>query len=463
MSDFQKSIKKPVNITGRGLHTGLDVTITFKQAPVNHGIRFKRIDLESNPVIEANPDYVIATSRGTTLSKNGTKVTTVEHCLAALAGLEIDNIMIEIDGPEVPILDGSSSPFISLFEKAGVVEQDAEKNYFELDKVIQWHDREKGIEMLAIPNDKFEVSTLIDYDSDVLRPQFAELKDIKEFKEGFAGCKTFVFLHELEQLIKHGLIRGGDLENAIVFVDKMISQEELDRLSEFFNKPRVEVKEQGVLNNTEFKYFNEPARHKLLDVIGDLNLIGRPLKAKIIATRPGHYSNVEFAKKIKKYIKEKETTSAIPHYDPDKEPLYDINDIKRILPHRPPFLLVDKIIEMSRNHVVGVKNITMNEPFFVGHFPKEPIMPGVLQVEAMAQAGGIFILSTVPDPENYTTLFAKIEHARFRKKVVPGDTLVFILELITPLRRGISNMKGTAYVGNKIVMEAELTAQIIKK
>lgn len=463
MSKKQRTIKNSVSITGRGLHSGLDVKMTFKKAGENHGIKFQRTDIESKPIIEAEPELVVDTSRGTTLAKNGQKVTTIEHCMAALAGLEIDNILIEIDSAEAPILDGSAEPYLKKLLEAGIEEQNEEKNYFELKENIILRDDKNEIEMIAMPNDHFEVSTMIDYDSAVLRPQYAHMKDISDFKEEFASSKTFVFLHELEPLIKHGLIRGGDLENAIVFVDKLISQEELDRLASFFNKPRVEVKDQGILNNIELQYENEPARHKLLDVVGDLYLVGRPLKAKIISTKPGHYYNVEFAKKIRKHISDQEKKNEIPTYDPNKAPIFDIIDIRKILPHRSPFLLVDKITEMSENHVVGVKNVTMDQPFFVGHFPKEPLLPGVLQVEAMAQAGGILVLSSVPDPENYITYFVKIENARFRHKVVPGDTLIFKLELTAPIRRGMCQMKGMAYVGNKLVMEALLVAQIVKK
>jgi len=463
MSKKQRTIINPVSLTGRGLHSGLDVTLTFRKAEENHGIKFQRTDIESQPVIEAEPELVVDTSRGTTVAKNGHKVTTIEHCMAALAGLEIDNVLIEIDSAEAPILDGSSGPYVNKLLEAGIEEQSQEKNYFELQENLVFKDEKNNIEMIAMPNDHFEVSTMIDYDSSVLRPQFAHLKDISDFKDNFASSKTFVFLHELEPLIKHGLIRGGDLENAIVFVDKIISQEELDRLASFFNKPRVEVQAQGILNNIELQYENEPARHKLLDVVGDLYLVGRPLKAKIISTRPGHFSNVEFAKKIRKHIAEKEKQQDIPTYDPNKEPIFDIIDIRKILPHRSPFLLVDKITEMSEHHVVGVKNVTMDEPFFVGHFPKEPLLPGVLQIEAMAQAGGILVLSSVPDPENYITYFVKIDNARFRHKVVPGDTLIFRLELTAPIRRGMCQMKGMAYVGRKLVMEAQLVAQIVKK
>mgnify|MGYP006278752837 CR=1 FL=1 len=463
MSKKQRTIKNSVSLSGRGLHSGVDVTLTFQKAEENHGIKFKRTDIETQPVIDADPELVVDTSRGTTLAKNSYKVTTIEHCMAALAALEIDNVLIEINAAEAPILDGSAKPFLDKLQEAGIEEQQEEKNYFELQENLILRDEEQNIEMIAMPGDHFEVSTMIDYNSSVLRPQYAHMKDISQFAEEFASSKTFVFLHELEPLIKNGLIRGGDLDNAIVFVDKIISQEELDRLSKFFNKPRVEVKDQGILNNIELLYQNEPARHKLLDVVGDLYLVGRPIKAKIITTKPGHYYNVEFAKKIKNHIRETEKASEIPSYDPNKEPIFDINAIRKMLPHRSPFLLVDKITEMSENHVIGVKNVTMDEPFFVGHFPKEPLLPGVLQVEAMAQAGGILVLSSVPDPENYITYFVKIDKARFRHKVVPGDTLIFKLELMAPIRRGMCQMKGTAYVGKKLMMEAELVAQIVRK
>ncbi|MCF8232385.1 MAG: bifunctional UDP-3-O-[3-hydroxymyristoyl] N-acetylglucosamine deacetylase/3-hydroxyacyl-ACP dehydratase [Bacteroidales bacterium] len=463
MSKKQRTIKNPVSLTGRGLHSGLDVTMTFKPAPEDQGILFKRMDVDAQPVIEAIPELVVDTSRGTTIAKNGRNVTTIEHCMAALAGMEVDNVLIEIDGYEAPIFDGSSKPYVDKLMEAAVIEQEKEKNYFELKENIILKDEENNIEMIAMPNDHFEVSTMIDYNSSVLRPQYAHMKNIEEFAEEFSSSKTFVFLHELETLIQNGLIKGGDLDNAIVFVDKLIGQEELDRLSSFFNKPRVEVKDQGILNNIDLQYENEPARHKLLDVVGDLYLIGRPLKAKIITTKPGHHYNVKFAGMIKKHIKENEEKKKIPTYDPNKEPIFDIIEIRRMLPHRSPFLLVDKITEMSDDHVVGVKNVTMDEPFFVGHFPKEPILPGVLQIEAMAQAGGILVLSSVPDPENYVTYFIKIDNARFRSKVVPGDTLIFKLELMAPIRRGICQMQGIAYVGNKLVMEAQLVAQIVKK
>ncbi|MGM0566450.1 MAG: bifunctional UDP-3-O-[3-hydroxymyristoyl] N-acetylglucosamine deacetylase/3-hydroxyacyl-ACP dehydratase [Bacteroidota bacterium] len=462
MKNLQKTIKNTVSIAGRGLHSGLNVTLHFEPAPENHGIVFQRTDIEGQPFIKADAALVSDTSRGTTLKNNGVKIQTVEHCLAALTAYEIDNVLIKTDGEECPILDGSAKPYAGLIEEAGIKTQSEEKNYFELQETLTYKDEKSGVEFIAIPSDHYEIKTMVDFDSKVLKPQYAHMHHLHQFKDEFLDAKTFVFLHELEPLIKHNLIKGGDLENALVFVEHLISEEKLKWLADFFDKHDVKVEEQGILNNTDLKYQNEPARHKLLDVVGDLALVGRPLKAKIIATRPGHESNVAFGRIIKKHIKETEETSDIPHFTSDQEPVYDINDIKKMLPHRPPFLLVDKIMEVSDKHVIGMKNATMNEPFFVGHFPNEPVMPGVLQVEAMAQTGGILVLSTVPDPENYVTYFAKIDKVRFRKKVVPGDTIIFKLELIAPIRRGICQMQGTAYVGNKIVMEAELVAQIVK-
>ncbi len=464
MTNKQKTIQNSVSISGKGLHSGLDVTMTFHPAEENHGIKFQRVDIDEKPLINADANLVTDTSRGTTLTQKGHTVTTVEHCMAALSGLEIDNVLIEIDSVETPILDGSAKPYVDLLLQAGVKEQEADKNHFELKEIIKYQDANNpDIELIAIPNDHFEVRTIIDYNSKVLKPQYAHLKDIKDFNEHYAACKTFVFLRELQPLIDMGLVKGGDLENAIVYVDDVLEDEQLNKLKTFFNKPDVKVESEGVLNNIELKYDNEAARHKLLDIVGDLNLVGRPLKAKIIATKPGHKANTELAKLLKKHIEKVEEANKIPHYDVNKAPIYDINDIKRMLPHRPPFLLIDKIIEMGETHVVGVKGVTMNEPFFKGHFPNNPVMPGVLQIEAMAQVGGILVLSTVPDPENYSTLFARIDNVRFRQPVVPGDTLVFKLELTAPVRRGICQMKGLAYVGNKLVVEANLVAQIAKK
>ncbi len=458
----QKTINKPVTVSGTGLHTGQDVTLTYKPAPVNFGYKFKRIDIENSPLVPADADYVSDTSRGTSLEYKGVRVGTVEHVLAAVFGLGIDNILIELDGGESPIMDGSSKLFVDALLSAGIVEQDAEKEYIDITNNITYVDAEKKVEMVIIPSREFKISVLIDYELKVLNTQFASLYKLDDFQTEIAPCRTFVFLHELEYLLNNNLIKGGDVNNAIVFVNRVISKEELERLAGLFNKPSVEVLAEGILNNVELFFKNEPARHKLLDVIGDLSLVGKRFRGHVIVSRPGHSSNVEFAKLIKKQIKHELLKKEVPQFDLSKPPLYDINQIKNILPHRHPFLLIDKIIEMSEKHVVGLKNVTMNEHFFVGHFPNEPVMPGVLQIEAMAQTGGIMALSSVPDPQNYATYFMKIDNVRFRNKVVPGDTIIFKLDLLSPIRRGLCHMKGIAYVGMKIVMEAEMLAQIVK-
>ena len=408
MSEKQKTIKAPVSVSGTGLHTGNSVTLTFRPAPEGHGFKFKRTDIDSDVLVPADVDYVVDTSRGTSIEHKGSRFDTIEHVLAALAGLEIDNVLVEMDQSETPILDGSSRIYVEKLLEVGIVEQSAPRLFYELTSNVTYGNAENKVEMIAIPAHEFQLSVMIDYDSHVVPPQNAILRKIQHFKDDIAPCRTFVFLHELEILLSNNLIKGGDLNNAIVFVDRAISQEELDRLAKVFNKPRVEVLKEGILNNLELKFTNEPARHKLLDMIGDLALIGRPLKAHVIASRPGHFSNVQFAKLIKKQIQKEIKGEAVPRFDLTLPPLYDINQIQKILPHRPPFLLVDRILEMSDLHVVGLKNVTMNESFFVGHFPGEPVMPGVLQVEAMAQIGGIFVLSFVPDPENYLTFFLKI-------------------------------------------------------
>lgn len=463
MSVKQKTLKESVTISGAGLHTGKEVTLTLNPAPENHGFKFCRIDLPEKPIIEADADLVVDTSRGTSIERNGVRVSTIEHVLAALTGMDLDNILIDLDCPETPILDGSSRYYVEAISKTGIVEQNADRDYFVVEEVIRYYDEKKDAELLLIPDKDYKLSVMIDYNTKVLGTQNAYLQNLQDFAPEISNCRTFVFLHELEYLIQHNLIKGGDLSNAIVFVNRMISKDELDRLATFFNKPHVEVLQEGIINNLELHFNNEPARHKLLDVIGDLTLAGMRIKGHVIASKPGHSSNTHFAKMIKHHFQGRKLQSQSPKYDPNTAPLYDINEIKRLLPHRPPFLLVDKILRMNEKEVVGLKNVSMNEGFFVGHFPEEPVMPGVLILEAMAQTGGILVLSSVPDPENYITYFLKIDNVKFRQKVVPGDTLIFQLELITPVRRGICHMRGTAYVGNKITTEAELMAQIVKK
>ena len=459
--DKQCTIKEKAELTGTGLHTGKPVHLAFLPAPENHGRKFCRTDLENKPIIPADVDYVVDTSRGTTLGKNGVFVYTVEHVLAACTGLGIDNVLVEIDGPEMPILDGSSRLIVEALQKAGKAEQSAERKYFEITENIVYTDPKTNSEIIAIPSDDFRISVMIDFGYKVLGTQNARLDHIDQFAAEIAPCRTFVFLHELEYLLNNNLVKGGDLNNAIVFMNKAVSQQELDRLAKLFDKPSVEVKPEGILNNLDLYFDNEPARHKLLDVIGDISLAGLPLKGHIIATKPGHHANTEFARMLKEQIRNKAVHDK-PKYDIYKEPLHDINEIMKILPHRPPFLLIDKIMEITDQYVIGIKNVTMNEQFFVGHFPQEPVMPGVLLTEAMAQVGGIFSISQMPDKGNYSTYFMKIEEAKFRHKVVPGDVLVFRLDLISPIRRGLCHMKGYATVGDKIVMEATLLAQITK-
>ena len=462
MSAKQITIKHPVTISGIGLHTGLPINLTFKPAPENHWFKFKRIDLDGQPLIDADVDNVVDTSRGTTLMQNNAKVSTTEHALAALVGLEIDNVLIELDGPEVPIMDGSSNSFVEALLSAGRVEQNAPRKVFVLNENLTFEEPARNVEMLAVPSPDYRLTVMVDYNSPVLGTQHAQLHKLEEFKNDIAPCRTFCFLHELEMLVTHNLIKGGDLNNAIVVVDKPISQAKLDDLARLFNKPSVQIKEKGILNNVQLHFQNEPARHKLLDIIGDLALIGQPIQGHILAARPGHAANVEFAKKIKALIKGESDPKA-RRFDANAPAVADINKISSLLPHRYPFLLIDKILELSDHHVVGVKNVTMNEWFFQGHFPNNPIMPGVLQIEAMAQVGGILVLSTVPDPENYLTYFMKISQARFKQKVLPGDTLIFNLKLLSPIRRGLCHMKGEAIVGDKVVMEAEMLAQIVRK
>lgn len=463
MKEFQRTLKNPVSLVGVGLHTGEKVNITLLPAAENHGYRFQRMDVEGQPVIKADADLVISTERGTTLEQNNVRVHTTEHVLAALYGMQIDNCLIQIDGPEMPIMDGSSLPFVHAIEEAGALEQKAEREYFEIRKVIPWEDLDKGIEMLAVPSNEFRLTVMVDYRTPVLGTQHATMYHIGEFKSEIAACRTFVFLGELEQLARKGLIKGGDLDNAIVLVEReQVNDKELAELAKLLGKEKLEVQVRGigVLNSTNLKYYNEPARHKLLDIVGDLALVGKPIKGHILAARPGHSGNVSFAKILKDIIRKEQ---GMKFFDINAPALYDINKIEKTLPHRYPFLLVDRILTITEKGIVGYKNVTMNENYFTGHFPGNPVMPGVLQVEAMAQCGGIFALSTVPDPENYMTYFMKIDNVRFRNKVIPGDVLVMELELITPIRRGIVHMKGTCYVNGNIVTEAEMMAQIIKE
>lgn len=457
----QQTIQNEVTLSGVGLHTGKEVNITFKPATENTGYVFKRIDLEGEPVIEANVNYVVNTQRGTNLEKNGVKIQTSEHVLAACVGLELDNIIIELDASEPPIMDGSSKYFVEALEKAGIKEQDAEKEEFVVNHVISYKDEKSGSEILVMPSDHYKITTMVDFGTKVLGTQNAAIEHVSEFKEKIANARTFSFLHELEALLQHGLIKGGDLNNAIVYVDKEIGEETLQHLRKAFNKKDISVKPNGILDNLTLHYPNEAARHKLLDVMGDLALIGTRIRGKVIATKPGHFVNTQFAKKLAKLIKE-EKRNKVPKVDLNSKPLMDINDIMNTLPHRPPMLLVDKIYELTDDTVIGVKNVTMNEPFFQGHFPGKPVMPGVLQVEAMAQTGGILALKSVPDPENYLTYFMKIDNVRFKRQVLPGDTLIFKLELLAPIRRGICQMQGYAYANGKLATEAELMAQIVK-
>lgn len=463
MNTKQQTIQKAVSVSGVGLHTGVSATMTFLPAPPNHGYKFQRVDLSGQPIVDADVDNVVDLSRGTTIEQHGARIHTVEHTLAALVGLQIDNVLIQLDGPEPPIMDGSSIKFVEALQNAGLEEQNAYRNYFEVSEYVHFRNQEKDIEIAALPLNDYRLTVMVDYNSRVITSQHAFLNDISQFTSKIAMCRTFVFLHELEMLYRQNLIKGGDLTNAIVIVDRDVKDGELDYLADLLNKPKVSVnKKEGILNNLDLHYPNEMARHKLLDLIGDLALIGRPIKAQILAARPGHAANVAFAKKIKKLM-QKNAANSIPTYDPQQKPIYDYQQIASLLPHRYPFQMIDKIIGLDENSVVGIKNVTMNEQYFMGHFPGNPVMPGVLQLEAMAQTGGILVLSTVPDPENYWPYLIGIDNCRFRRNVVPGDTVIFRCEFTSPMKRGIVKMSGRGYVAGQLVCEAEMIANLVKK
>jgi UDP-3-O-[3-hydroxymyristoyl] N-acetylglucosamine deacetylase/3-hydroxyacyl-[acyl-carrier-protein] dehydratase len=463
MDAKQKTILHEVKISGKGLHTGLTVNMLLKPAPENFGIVFKRIDLKDQPEVEASVSNVIDTSRGTVIEKNGARVGTIEHLMATLTALEIDNLLIEIDAPEAPIMDGSSVLHYDQIGEDNIKELDARKEYFVVREKIVFNDPESGVEIIALPDNEFSLNVMISFNSPVLGNQFAKLDSLKAFRKEISPCRTFVFLHELEFLLNHNLVKGGDLDNAIVIMDRDVTQQELDRIADLFHHEHIKLNGQkGILNNLQLHFNNEPARHKLLDLIGDLTLLGKPIKGKIIATRPGHFSNVQFTKLLHKEMNKQFSKTAAPIYNPDVEPIMDVLKIRELLPHRYPFLMVDKVIEIKDNYIVGIKNITANEPMFTGHFPQEPVFPGVLQIEAMAQCGGLFVLNQMDPEKSYSTYFMKIDGIKFRRKIVPGDTLIIKVELLTPIRRGISTMKGYIFVGNQLASEGEFMAQIVE-
>jgi UDP-3-O-[3-hydroxymyristoyl] N-acetylglucosamine deacetylase/3-hydroxyacyl-[acyl-carrier-protein] dehydratase len=462
MSEKQRTLSSAISLRGKGLHTGLDVTITFKPAPANHGYKFCRTDLPGKPMIDALAENVTDTSRGTTLVQNNASVSTIEHVLAALYGLRIDNTLIELDGPEAPIMGGAAWKFAEAIKSAGFTEQKEDRNYFTVKQKIVYSDEEHDVDLIIYPDDHLSINVLIDYNSRILGNQYAILESIDDFEEEISRSRTFVFFHELEPLHRLGMIKGGDLDNAVVILEKEVEQAEIDRIAKLFNRPGINKHTAGILNNTELHFPNEPARHKLLDLMGDLALVGQPIKGKVVATRPGHFSNTRLAKLVRQEIKKAQSKINIPVYDPSEPPVYTLEDIKKRLPHRYPFLMVDKIIFLNASTVVGIKNVTFDEPYFQGHFPDEPIMPGVLLVESLAQCGGLLVLSTVDEPEKYSTYFLKIDKLKFKHKVVPGDTVILRMELVEPLRRGIVTMFGQAFVGNHLVTEGEMTAQVVK-